>query len=56
MGAGYDSLWALQHLLETWAEDARDAEIKRIIHTLKEELRRRGYNIRCEVARKGGTR
>jgi hypothetical protein len=48
----HDSLWALQHLLETWAERARDGEIGRLIETLKAELRRRGYTIRCEVTRR----
>lgn len=55
MEEGHDSLWALRHLLETWAAEARDREIQRLIQTLKEELRRRGYDIHCEVIRKGGT-
>jgi hypothetical protein len=50
-----DSLSAFQHLLETWAEGARDGEIGRLIETLKTELRCRGYDIRCEVTRKEGT-
>ncbi len=45
-----DSLRPLQYLLETWAEGARDQEIERLIVTLKDELRRRGYDIR-EVRR-----
>lgn len=51
-----DSLRPLEHLLETWAERARDDEIRRVIETLANELRRRGYDVRCEVTRKGSTR
>ncbi len=48
---GEDSLRPLQHLLETWAEGARDQEIERLIVALREELRRRGYDICCEMKR-----
>ncbi len=47
-----DSLWPLQHFLETWAAGARDQEIERLIATLKDELRRRGYDI-CRELRRG---
>lgn len=52
MEGRHDSLSALRQLLETWAEGARDTEIERLIQALKDELRRRGYDIRCEVMRK----
>ncbi len=51
MEGDQDSLRPLQYLLETWAEGARDQEIQRLIVTLKEALRRRGYDIRCETTR-----
>lgn len=47
-----DSLLPLQHLLEEWSAGARDREIERLIVTLKEELHRRGYEIRCEGPRR----
>ena len=52
MDGHHDSLWALQQLLRTWVAGARDPEIERLIVTLKEELRRRGYEFRCEVTRR----
>ena len=48
MAGDSDSLGPLQNFLETWAQGARDAEIGRLIAALKNELRRRGYDIRCE--------
>ncbi len=45
------SLWPLERLVETWAEGARAEEIERVVHTLKDELRRRGHEFPCE--RKG---
>ncbi len=51
-----DSLSALQRLLETWAAHARDAEIRRMIETLANELRGRGYDLRFEMTRQGGAR
>lgn len=49
-----DSLGAFLRLVQTWAEGARDEEIRRLIETLAAELRRRGYQVRCEVTRKRG--
>ncbi len=43
-----DSLWPLQRLVKTWATGARDAEIDRVIQVLKDVLRGRGRDIRCE--------
>ncbi len=52
MEGDQDSLRPLQDLLETWAQGARDQEIQRLIATLKDVLRRRGYDIRCETKRR----
>ncbi len=42
-----DSLRPLQQLVQTWATGARDVEIERVIETLKDELWRRGRDMRC---------
>jgi hypothetical protein len=47
----HDSLAPLQALMQTWAAGARDAEITRIVQTLKDELRRRGVELRCDPER-----
>jgi len=38
-------MWALERLVTTWAEGAREPEIERVAGVLKDTLRGRGHNV-----------
>ncbi len=44
-----DSFWAMEELLKRWLDGARDQEIWRVLDLVREELRRRGYELVYEV-------